>query len=105
MWLGIRPSAKVPAGSLVADQTIHDAFGLVGPVLPYTRDAAAARGLLPAGFEWAAPTYSGGMIYAACSRSGLHDGLPHPHHGQWGQTLPLAMCGAVMRARAGLAKG
>jgi hypothetical protein len=52
------------------------------------------------------PTYSGGMVYAACRRSGTGaDGFPYPHHRQRDWTLPLAMCGAVMRTRAGLAKG
>jgi hypothetical protein len=98
--------AKVEAGSAAADTAIHAALGRAGPVLLYTQDEAAARGLLPDGFQWGQPTYSVGKVYAACRRSGTGaDGLPHPHHGQWGATLPLAMCGAVIRARAGLAKG
>jgi hypothetical protein len=44
--------AEVTAGSLLADLAIHDALGLTGVVMPYTRNEAAARGLLPAGFEW-----------------------------------------------------
>jgi hypothetical protein len=96
--------AQLEAGSAEADRTIHDATGQVGPVLLYTRDGAAARGLLPEGFEWLASIYAGVTVYAACRRIGLRGGVPHPHHGQWGRTLPLAMCGAVVRAYAGLAK-
>jgi hypothetical protein len=96
---------EVAAGSIEADRTIHDALGLAGPVQPYTREEAAARGLLPPGFEWRLPTYSSGKVYAACRRSGMDGEWPHPHHGQWGPTLPLAMCGAVMRANAALVKG
>jgi hypothetical protein len=96
---------QVAAGSLLADVTIHDALGLAGPVLPYTREKTAARSLLPAGFEWMPFTYSSGTVYAACWRSGTEGEWPYPHHGQWGRTLPLAMCGAVMRAKAGMVKG
>src|SRR3954470_5099539 len=96
---------QVPAGSLLADLAIHDALGLIGVAMPYTRNEAAARSLLPPGFEWLPSTYSGGAVYAACRRSGQDGEWPHPHHGQWGAALPLAMCGAVVRAYAGLAKG
>jgi hypothetical protein len=72
--------------------------------MPYTRNEAAARSLLPAGFEWLPFTYSGSTVYAACRRSGMDGEHRHPPHGQWGATLPLAMCGAAMRARAALAK-
>jgi hypothetical protein len=61
---------EVTAGSLLADLTIHEALGLAGVVMPYTRNEAAARGLLPAGFEWLPSTYSSGTVYAACRRSG-----------------------------------
>ena len=45
-------------------------------------------------------------IYAPCRRSGFGEGGQlYPHHGQWGRTQPLSMCGAVMRAWAMLAKG
>jgi hypothetical protein len=85
---------------------VHAAIGRAGVVLPYTRNEASARGLLPDDFEWMDPTYSGGTVYAACRRSGTGaDGFPYLHYGQWGRTLPLAMCGAVVRAYAGLAKG
>src|SRR3954451_117969 len=66
-----------------------------------TCEEAAARGLLPADFEWMSSTYSGGAVYAACRRSG-RTGMAVPVPRQWGHTLPLAMCGAAMRARAGL---
>ena len=97
---------QVEAGSPEADRAIHDALSREGPVLAYTSEELAARLLLPAKFEWMEHTYSGGMVYAACRRSGRgDDGFRHPHHGQWGRTLPLAMCGAVLRAHAGLVKG
>jgi hypothetical protein len=95
----------VEAGSPEADFTIHRALGRAGPVQPYTRDEAAARSLLPDGFEWGTvPVYSDGAVYAACWRRGMGtDGFPHPHYEQWGRSLPLAMCGAVVWAYAGLA--
>jgi hypothetical protein len=94
--------AQLEAGSDAADQAIHQALGRPGPVQPYTTDEAAARSLLPEGFEWLDPVYSAGAVYAACRRSGTDDGLPHPHHGQWGRTALLAACGAAMRAYAKL---
>ena len=96
---------KVKAASDIADRTIHVALGRSGPALSYTTDEAAARSLLPPGFEWMATTYAAGWVYAPCRRSGLDGEWPYPHHGQWGQTLPLAMCGAAVRAWAKLAKG
>ena len=96
---------QVPSGSAEADRTIHEALGRAGPVLPYTSDEAAAEQLLPPGFEWRQPDYSGGAVYASCRRSGMDGPWPHPHHGQWSATQPLAMCGAALRAWAKLAKG
>jgi hypothetical protein len=93
------------AGSAKADRIIHDALGRAGPVLPYTTDEGTARSLLPPDFEWLAITYAAGCIYAPCRRAGLDGELPHPHYGQWGQTLPLSLCGAAMRTWAMLAKG
>ena len=90
--------AKVEAGSAAADQTIHEAAGFTGLVLPYSTNEAAARTLLPPGFEWMPTTYSAGWVYAPCRRSGLDGEWPYPHHGQWGRSLPLSMCGAAMRA-------
>ena len=87
----------VDAGGSTADKTIHQALGLAGPVQAYTSDDDVARSLLPAGFEWLPPVYSAGAIYAACRRAGVDGDLLHPHAGQWGRTLALAMCGAVMR--------
>ena len=95
---------RLPAGSVTADAFIHEVLGLAGPVLPYTHDEAAARLLLPPGFEADWPTSIAGEVYGAVSRKGLLDGLPHPHHGQWGATRALALCGAATRAHAHLAK-
>ncbi|WP_169747573.1 hypothetical protein [Belnapia moabensis] len=97
--------AKVEAGSAAADAAIHEALRLAWPVPLYTTDAAATRTLLPAGFEWMPTTHSGGWVYAPCRRSGLDGEWHYPHHGQFGRTLPLSMCGGVMRAWAMLAKG
>ena len=62
-------------------------------MLPYTREEAAARTLLPDGFEWMdGPVYSARTVYVACRRSRVGgDGFPHTHYGQWGRTLPLAL--------------
>jgi hypothetical protein len=51
---------------------------------------------LPASFEWLPGTYANGEVYAACRRCGMNEERPYPHHGQWGPTRALAMCGAVM---------
>ncbi|WP_043339059.1 hypothetical protein [Belnapia moabensis] len=98
--------AVIKTGSRIADEAIHQATGRTGPVPFYTTDAEAARTLLPLGFEWITATYAAGRVYAPCRRAGRDaDTLPFPHHGQWGRTLPLSMCGAAMRAWAMLAKG
>jgi hypothetical protein len=94
----------VECGSPEAGRIIHKAHGRGGPVLAYTRNEAAARLLLPEGFAWRADTYSAGFVYASCRRMGLDGVLPHPHHGKRGQTLLLAMCGAVMQAYAAWCK-
>ncbi|MBL6459208.1 hypothetical protein JMJ55_28195 [Belnapia sp. T6] len=91
-------------GSAAADQTIHDVIGRAGPVLPYTTEKAAAVQLLPPGFEWMPPTYASGLVYASCRRAGRDGKWLYPHHGQWSATEPLAMCGALLRAWAMLAK-
>ena len=62
----------------------------------------AAQSLLPAGFELLPAIFGGRAVYAACRRSGTDGELPHPHHGQWSTTLPLAICGACLRAYAAL---
>jgi hypothetical protein len=93
---------QVRAGSPAADQAIHQALDRSGPVLAYTTAEDAARSLLPAGFELLPATYAGGAVYAACRRIGTDGELPHPHHGQWGTTLPLAICGACLRVYAAL---
>ena len=49
--------------------------------------------------------YSAEGVYAACRRKGrAADGMNHPHTGQWGRTLPLAMAGAAVRSHV-LAQG
>ena len=93
---------QVQAGSPAADQAIHETLNRSGPVLAYTTVEDAAQSLLPAGFELLPATYAGGAVYAACRRSGTDGELPHPHHGQWGTTLPLAICGAASRSWSGL---
>ena len=93
---------QVREGSTAADQAVHETLNLSGPVLAYTTAEDAAQSLLPAGFELLPATYAGGAVYAACRRSGTDGELPHPHHGQWGTTLPLAICGACLRAYAAL---
>ncbi|MBL6082054.1 hypothetical protein JMJ56_29175 [Belnapia sp. T18] len=96
---------QVATGSAEADQTIHEATGQGGLVLPYTTDKNAAAQLIPPGFEWRESTYANGQGYASCRRSGTGGKWRHPHHGQWSATEPLAMCGAALRAWAMLAKG
>ena len=91
---------SVKAGSLLADITIHNALGLVGPVQPYTTNEAAALSLLPADFEWLDPVYSSGVVYIGCRRAGLDGRWPRPHYGHWGNTSALAACGAALRAYA-----
>jgi hypothetical protein len=93
---------QVQAGSPEADQAIHQALDRSGPVLTYTTSEEAAQNLLPAGFELLPATFGSGAVYAACQRSGTDGELPHQHHGQWCTTLPLAICGACLRAHAGL---
>ena len=90
---------KVERGSPEADAAIHHVLALAGPQLDYTTDTDAAGSLLPKGFEWTQPTYSADAVYAACRRKGLGaDGLNHPHVGQWGRTLALAMAGTAVRS-------
>ena len=100
---------KVERGSPEADAAIHHVLGLVGPQLEYTTNDDAARSLLPKGFEWTQPVYSAEVVYAACRRKGKGpDGENHPHVGQWGRTLALAMAGAAVRSHIlaqGIAEG
>jgi hypothetical protein len=93
---------QVQAGSPAADQAIYETLSRSGPVLAYTTAADAAQSLLPAGFEVLPAIFGGGAVYAACRRIGTDGELPHPHHGQWSTTLPLAICGACLRAYAAL---
>ena len=93
---------QVQAGSPAADLAIYETLNRSGPVLAYTVAEDAAQSLLPAGFELLPATYAGGVVYAACRRIGADGELPHQHHGQWGTTLPLAICGACLRVHAGL---
>ena len=95
---------RLTAGSAMADQFIHETLGQDGAAPPYTSDEAAALALVPVGFEADWPTSIVGEVYAAVWRKGLLDGLPHPHHGQWGATRALALCGAAMRAHAKLSR-
>ncbi len=95
---------KVTTGSAAADQAIYQALGRAGPVPRYTTDLDAARTLLPPGFEELGdPIYTSDAVYAACRRTGIdRGGLPFPHHGGWGATLPLALCHACVTAQAWL---
>jgi hypothetical protein len=93
---------KVEHGSPEADRVIHDALDRAGPVFPYSSNEAAARLLLPVGFEWSEADCSNGLVYASCCRQGIKAGLPTSYHGQWGRTAALAMCGAAIRAWAAL---
>jgi hypothetical protein len=87
------------AGSVEADGAIHVALGRTGEAPPYTRDDAAARSLLPPGFEERAGSFlSVGRVNASIRRPGLHDGLPYGSHSQSGATFALAFCGAALRA-------
>ena len=92
------------AGSAEADGTIHAALGRAGPALPYTRDETAALALLPDGHEADWPPTGPGSAYCAVWHKGQLDQL-YVHHGQWGATRALALCGAAMRAHALLARG
>ena len=63
----------------------------------------AARTLLPPGFEELDPVPMAGTVYGSCRRAGIdRGGLPFPHHGGWGATLPLALCHACIRAQGSL---
>lgn len=96
---------QVEVSSEAADRAIHAALGRNGPLLPYTTDEPYARTLLPPGFEWMDVTPTDGGIYAPCRRTGLGaDGLAYPHHGQWGRTQMLSMCGGALRVWAMLAQ-
>jgi hypothetical protein len=95
----------LPAGSAAADVAIHEALGRSGAAPPYTRDDAAARSLLPAGFEEIPGAFStAGRVSAGLRRCGLHEGLPHSAHSQAGATSPLAFCGSALRAWAMLVR-
>ena len=93
---------ELPAGTAAADAAIHRALGLPGEPGAYTSDEAALRTLLPEGFEMRTSIEADGKIYGSVTRAGDRD---YPHHGQWGATPVLAMCGALMRACAAWAKG
>jgi hypothetical protein len=93
---------ELRAGSAAADAAIHRALGLPGDPGAYTMDEAALRTLLPDGFEMYVSTGIGGAAYGVVTRAGDR---AYPHHGQWGATPVLAMCGALMRAHAARVKG
>ncbi|MDQ3989362.1 MAG: hypothetical protein M3291_09240 [Actinomycetota bacterium] len=88
---------ELPAGTTAADAAIHRALGLPGEPGAYTTDEAALRTLLPEGFEMFISTGLASAVYGVVTRAGDRD---YPHHGQWGATPVLAMCGALMRAHA-----
>lgn len=91
--------AEAEAGSDAADRAIHEALGRGGPVQRYTTSKVAAWTLLPLGFEWLEATYLSGLIYVPCRHAGFDaHGMPYRRHGQWACTLPLSMCGGVLRA-------
>ena len=89
---------QVERGGAGADLSLHLALALEGEVMPYTRRAELAWDLLPERYAWLPPIRSGDRVYMACRRA--DDGLLHR---QWARTLPLAMCGALLRAHAALA--
>jgi hypothetical protein len=88
---------ELPAGTAAADAAIHRALGLPGEPRAYTTDEAALRTLLPEGFEMYVSIGVADAVYGVVTRAGDRD---YPHHGQWGATPVLAMCGALMRAHA-----
>ena len=88
---------ELPAGTAAADAAIHRALGLPGEPRPYTSDEAALRTLLPDGFEMYVSISVADAVYGVVTRAGDRD---YPHHGQWGATPVLALCGALMRAHA-----
>ena len=91
---------KMEGGSIEADQAVHAALRLRGEAASYTRRADEALKLLPVGFEVVPGTIEGQRVYAACRRMAVRGGQPGPVHGQWATAFPLAVCGAVLRARA-----
>jgi hypothetical protein len=93
---------ELPAGSAAADAAIHRALGLPGEPRAYTTDEAALRTLLPDGFEMYVSIGVADAVYGVVTRAGDRD---YPHHGQWGATPVLALCGALMRAHAAWVKG
>jgi len=92
---------ELPAGTAAADAAIHRALDLPEEPRAYTSDEAALRTLLPDGFEAYISTGIGGAVYGVVTRASDRN---YPHHGQWGATPVLAMCGALMRAYAARAK-
>jgi hypothetical protein len=89
---------QIERGSAGADLSLHLALDLEGDVMPYTRQPALAFELLPRPYAWLPARRSDERIYMACRRL---DGAML--HRQWARTLPLAMCGALLRAHAALA--
>jgi hypothetical protein len=88
---------QVERGGAGADLSLHLVLGLEGDVMSYTRQPALAYELLPLLYAWLPPRRSDERIYMACRRT---DGAML--HRQWARTLPLAMCGALLRAHAAL---
>jgi hypothetical protein len=88
----------VTAGSAAADQAIHEMFGLTGLIASYTTDEGVARQLLPPGFTWLPVEFENRNYHASCHRFGAS----LPEHEQRARTLPLALCGAALRAHVGV---
>ena len=93
---------KLEEGSVEADQAIHAALRLRGEPARYTRRGEEALRLMPVGFEVVPGAITGVRVYAACRRKAVRGGQPGPVHGQWAAAFPLALCGAVLRARAAM---
>ncbi len=89
---------QVERGGAGADLSLHLALDLNGDVLPYSREPELAFRLLPQAYAWMPARRSDERIFTACRRL---DGAAL--HRQWARTLPLAMCGALLRAHAALA--
>ena len=88
----------VTAGSAAADQAIHEMLGRTGLIAPYTTHDGAARQLLPPDFTWLPVAFENRSFHASCYRFGA----VRQEHEQRARTLPLALCGAALRAYAGV---
>jgi hypothetical protein len=91
----------VTAGSAAADQAIHEMLGRTGPVASYTTHDGVARQLLPPDFTWLSVDFENRSFHASCCRFGVM----RPEFEQRARTLPLALCGAALRAHVGVTSG